>query len=146
MVSKNLPYQWFFSDKPGNASIVLYHPEIYLWIGRSRNDQLSVIGIYDLILLPIGYVVKRNHQDEPYSGEVRPLRKLPDGSGYQDAHWSEFWWMKYENKERMLRLMRRAISFRTTQMPSKYSQIWGEAVATVQFLDIVNAGSPRYTS
>lgn len=141
-------YQWLFNSAPENKGalypILLQHDEMSLWIAgdiaeHPEPNQIRVVAIYDF-MAQLGYVVISH--DGVYYGEIQPLKTGKDG--YSAAHASTFTWFTSVDKEKMLKLMRRAISFRTTPLPQQFRYFWEDAVGVIENLDIINPGSKRY--
>lgn len=147
-MKQKLDYQWFFSRQDGVA-IKLHHPNMYLWIGMGDGgvtQGVRTVGIYDTRNLDamdeLGYVVIYSEKDKNHYGEVRPLYR--NAEGVFDEPSSKFRWMTLEDKERMLDLMRQALSYRGKPIPPEFKPIWDAAHKIVAELDIINPGQKRY--
>jgi hypothetical protein len=138
------PYQWYLSSN-SILPIQLHSPDLFVWIGVNAFGEVRTVGVYDTTDLDLhedqGFVIMRQ-DDLSFAGEFRPLVRTHDE--IKDADPSKFKWMTLEDKERMLALMRKALSLRGCPLPTEFKKIWEVARQIVENLDVINPGLKRY--
>lgn len=124
---------WFSS----NVRTISFKSEVLiLWA-----TQQAII-VYDL-QHKIGYAVIYNQDTEVFEGETRPLSVTED-----DVYAPDFrtWrWMTEEDKQKMIDLLRKVISYCRGVLPQAYQWIWSSGVDEAKTLIIQKPGELKYT-
>lgn len=130
---KNTSWSYWIAD---NVRTIYFTSDTYImWVTQ------SAVIIYDLPN-KIGYAAIYNSGTRIFEGEKRSL-SVKGNDVYAPDH-TTWTWMAEEDKQIMIDLLRRIVSFRQGPFPQAYQWIWTSGVDEVKTLVIQNAGKLKH--